>query len=498
MDPRAMKVHVGRRDRLAIGIAGCGALAVAVSGLAQEAGQPTFRTGVELVQVAVVVTDKSGQAVTNLSAEDFALTEEDHPQRIVAFERIDVPHRDAGTAPLAAPSDVATNAGAADARLFVLLLDDLHIDPQHTSQVRRLARQFVEQFTSDADLVMVIPTGGDTGLVRDFTTDRARVLETIDKFMGRRRREFRSGLEEAQLARGALDVIERLAGHLASADRRVAVVLVTEGFPLQAAASTEITHAVSRTVAAMQNSNCVLYLVDPRGLSTERTDLLDDLRGLALDTGGFAAIAVNRFDETFDRIARENSSYYVLGFYPAPGGRPGQTRDIEVKVPGRDVRVHSRRAFVVSKPPSEAHDIDGLTSDLARVLRSPVPVSDLPMRVQAVPFRDGGQTRVLVVLEIRGDKVDIPSSQRIAIATTTIDSRGRASNGTMTPIELSLSDEEQQRARLTGFRWVTTLPLRSGTHQQGRQIVSMVARHRLRLRWHCLGLRCRRVRLDHS
>ena len=46
----------------------------------------------------------------------------------------------------------------------------------------------------------------------------------------------------------------------------------------------------------------------------------DSLRILSDETGGFAAVNRNDFPETFGRIIRDNSSYYVLGYYSTNGG----------------------------------------------------------------------------------------------------------------------------------------------------------------------------------
>ncbi len=52
------------------------------------AGQPppVFRAGINFVRVDVIVTDKTGAAVTNLEATDFEITEEGKPQQIETFK----------------------------------------------------------------------------------------------------------------------------------------------------------------------------------------------------------------------------------------------------------------------------------------------------------------------------------------------------------------------------------------------------------------------------
>ena len=71
---------------------------------AQTPSPPTqvFRSGTELVLVNVVVRDKSGAVVRNLSRDDFSVTEDDKPQTITSFdfEQLDEPLRAAEEAPI--------------------------------------------------------------------------------------------------------------------------------------------------------------------------------------------------------------------------------------------------------------------------------------------------------------------------------------------------------------------------------------------------------------
>ena len=53
-----------------------------------------------------------------------------------------------------------------------------------------------------------------------------------------------------------------------------------------------------------------------------------NLRQLAEETGGVAFVGRNNFDDAFDRIVQENSSYYVLGYYSTNDRRDGKLRNI--------------------------------------------------------------------------------------------------------------------------------------------------------------------------
>ena len=110
--------------------------------------------------------------------------------------------------------------------------------------------------------------------------------------------------------------------------------------------------AASRPSARPARANVSIYAVDPRGLvalrrrDRELVARREDnslgvhtlsgrnaparrtrLRTLAEETGGFAAVNRNDYRETFARIIRDNSSYYVLGYYSTERRRDGRFRE---------------------------------------------------------------------------------------------------------------------------------------------------------------------------
>ena len=58
-------------------------------------------------------------------------------------------------------------------------------------------------------------------------------------------------------------------------------------------------------------------------------DARQSLRALAQATGGFAVVNTNSFESAWDRIVRENSSYYVIGFSSTNERRDGRYRRLQ-------------------------------------------------------------------------------------------------------------------------------------------------------------------------
>jgi hypothetical protein len=74
------------------------------------------------------------------------------------------------------------------------------------------------------------------------------------------------------------------------------------------------------------------------------------MRWLAEDTGGFAIVNHNAYQNSFKRIVEENSTYYVLGYQSsAKARRNWDFREIHVKVirPGLSgVKVQARKGYI--------------------------------------------------------------------------------------------------------------------------------------------------------
>src|SRR5688572_6047188 len=125
--------------------------------------QPTFRARVDQVLLDVVVTDKDDRPVTDLTAADFEVFENGRAQKITDFQYVSIP---VSTTPLptgiareaaaAALPDAATNAPPTpNSRLFVLIIDDLHIIESEIVPVKRIINDFVTALAPEDELGVV-------------------------------------------------------------------------------------------------------------------------------------------------------------------------------------------------------------------------------------------------------------------------------------------------------------------------------------------------------
>lgn len=327
---------------------------------------PQFRTGVDLVEIDVRVTDAQGAPIADLTAEDLELRENGVLQRIDGLVRISLP-LPAGAAPQAAGDDVAANHGASEGRIYTIVLDDLHVDGRRTLEVRRIARAFVDRVVAPGDQAAVLHASGRTDATQPFTSNRARLYEAIDRFVGRKLRsatlerqevynQFYRGnqgrprpedlrdtadQERAANARAALQTIASATTTLGRiAGRRKAVLLVSEGLDYDISGLTSqpaspgsgmsmtpgatmtgldggvIGRALGQLSALASRANVTFYTLDPRA-----GDVTDDIASLqappddpSLKLNAQAIVSERRdAHQTLQGIAAQTGGFAMLG-----------------------------------------------------------------------------------------------------------------------------------------------------------------------------------------
>ena len=121
---------------------------------AQGQEQPRFRGGANLVRLDAYVT-VGGEPVTDLTAQDFEVLEDNVPQKVESFEHIR-PRRPAAQAERLEPNTVSesrTMASDPSARLFVLFLDTFHVPLAGSFHARKPLVQFLDRAIGQDDMV---------------------------------------------------------------------------------------------------------------------------------------------------------------------------------------------------------------------------------------------------------------------------------------------------------------------------------------------------------
>ncbi len=501
----------------------------------QDAPPVTFRVEVNYVEIDAVVTDAQGNLISDLTDKDFDVLEDGKRQMVSAFSLVNIPIERA-VRPLFASApiepDVQTNTGN-EGRMYLILLDSLHTSPLNALKVKSLAKKFIQENLAANDIAAVVFTQGTSDASQDFTSNKRLLMQAVDRFIGQKSPGRTATLvdqvnsrisrqpgdpvndpiefERAYNARSAMNRVRVLSEFMAGVrGRRKAMLLFGEGVEydytdiLASTPASGVLETVRDAIGTATRANVAIYAIDPRGLTSPDQDLVfannnpgaDDrslgdlgsrsaarefqmsqnsLRQLAAETGGIAVLNQNDFTGAFDRIVRDNSSYYVLGYYSTNERRDGRFRSVTVRVNRPGAQVRSRRGYLAARGRAPETVVKPGTSPLVAAaidaMSSPVVVRGIPMRVFAAPIKgEAPNAIVAVALEMEVDGFNFVETNgtfndRVEVTLTAVDALGNQKGGTNHSLNIAMKPETLARAREQGIRILTQVDVPPGRYQ---------------------------------
>jgi len=375
--------------------------------------QPTFRAGAEAVHTEVIARDATGAFVPDLRRDEFRVLEDGVEQAITLFRTFIGGREVQGTTAAAPPPGAlvlppARQAGSG--RIFIIFIDDMHLQAADTPQTRRLLGQIRDELLHDGDLVGLVSTGYSSIEVDlGYDHGHARFTRAIDKVMGSAPdpRDViatpRSADDQAVLrynvqvafktAYGMLEQAARITG------RRKSFIYVSSGYHLnpfvearlaaqqeqyasggadsvflnpfdQAGQFSEadLIGQVGELVRAARRANVTLYAFDPRGLlaappihltlsasdwANWTSTTISTLQALSDGTGGFCACHTNDYGPAIRRIDGETSDYYMLGYTSNNPDQGRVRRTIRIEATRPAVRTLLYRSEYTLRRPSK-------------------------------------------------------------------------------------------------------------------------------------------------
>ncbi len=269
--------------------------------------QPLFRSGTQLVDLFVTVTDREGRLVPNLTREDFTILDDEEPTEIVVFENSVRPITVVVMLDTSASMDLNRGRLMAGAEQFLLRL--LPDDRARVGAFNDKVEITPPQFIGDRD---------------------ALIAELADL-------DFGNATKVYDAAYTSLDA-------LLAVDGRRVVLLFTDGDDTDSDAGSGdvLDRAVAEEVMIYAIGFESNYFNGVRYVTT-RPDR--NLKRFAEETGGgyFELTEAADLGPTFTRVARELHSQYVLGFTPRTDG---QRHEIEVRLAERGLRARARRSYI--------------------------------------------------------------------------------------------------------------------------------------------------------
>jgi VWFA-related protein len=510
----------------------CLGLAASATASAQQPVSPSqqpFRTSVEAVEIDVRVVDAAGRPVHGLTAADFEVYEDGVRQDIRVFTPVTIPFEPRPRAGRALESDVQTNRVPFNGRLYVFVLDDLHTHPLRTQRVRAAMREFLDRHFAANDRAAIVTTSGRVESVQDLTSSRASLLAALDGFTGQQIRssalerideyfrlrnvgelrdekgntariDDRLEPERAYHARRALTTLQNVGKWLETVPaRRKALVFVSEGidYDLQNLVENRFASGllddVRQVIAQAVRSNTNIYAIDPRGLGGLEQETIevssmpddttaispgifmdalrwtqDNLRVLAQESGGFALLNTNDLAGGFERLVRENSDYYVLGYQPTNTRADGRFRTLQVRATRPDLRVVARNGYFA--PRGDRKPATANTPVMRALLDNPLPVTGLTIDSTAAIFRASrDKASALVTVEI-GPEVGLTEQDgthvgRVDVSVAAVNMDGRIAAAENPAVHLKLRPQTRELVTTYGLRTTTRLELKPGRYQ---------------------------------
>lgn len=282
-------------------------VAVLVASLAAASpgtpAQTVYRSGVDLVYVTATVVDRDGRFVAGLTADDFVVSEEGRPQKIVSFSAVRVP------VSLGIALDVSGS-----------------MTPPQMETARAAIRRLVNDLLGPDDELFFAVFERKTLLLQEWTPDR--------QVFGRALNGAKVGGTTA-----LYDAVQKLLPVVESGRHdKKALLVVSDG---DDRASQISQRDLQRSVRASDVLVYALGVDGGEGLNTR------SLRRFTDDTGGRTEV-VNGFknlDAATTRLADELNRQYQLA-YLMPGTRDGRWHPIKVEVRRKNVVVRARSGYV--------------------------------------------------------------------------------------------------------------------------------------------------------
>jgi VWFA-related protein len=283
------------------------------------AQRPPAPPTADLVELDLVAVDRNGHAVTDLRQDELTVKEDGRRVEVKTFSTV--------TALGTTRPD--------DARVVVLLMDDIGVPMTGTSPMQQIASVLLAPMGQGDELSVVRLASRSDEAFGDLVTARDR----IGGYRGGAVPFSRRDTPETMLK-----AVTKISRQLESIDRKRKVILCL-GLPSvcdvtepAVGGPPSMADAWVTALGAAARANVSVYVVDPTGA---RGGLNVSSNGLVQLTGGRVFAHENNFAPAGEAIWREAGHYYLIGYWPPVSKR--ELHSIDVNVSRKGVQVHARQ-----------------------------------------------------------------------------------------------------------------------------------------------------------
>jgi len=278
---------------------------------------PAFKARVDLVNLGVTVTDRKGNLVTALTADDFDIAEDGQAQTIRYFAAGDLSSGDAPAMHLGLMLDVSESMG------------------EDMSFSKTASIKFLNTLTDAVDIT-VVDFDTEIRTARYSQAEFARLIERI-------RQKKASGFT------ALYDAIGTYLDGAAGQDGRKIMLIYTDG------GDTRSSIRFHELMDLLKASDVTVYAIgelEHQSASTKNEQRMV-LQQIADITGGqaFFPTSVKELDSIYEKVVAQIRAQYILGYLSTNGKTDGTWRKVEVKIGRKDLRVRSRRGYFAAYRP---------------------------------------------------------------------------------------------------------------------------------------------------
>ena len=281
------------------------------------AGEPQFRSGVDLVSFVVVATDKNG-LVSSLTKDDFTILEEGKPQQIQFFAQGDVSER---------------------LPLRLGLLFDVSGSMRLDLDLAKTAAIKFMNAVEHAKDVTLVEFDTEVRLARYRQDDYARLIERI--------RNRKTDDKWTAL----YDAIGVYINGMANEEGQKVLVLYTDG------GDTRSKMTITQIIELLKWIDISVYAVGfIENQGSGRMEQRMKLEQLANATGGQAYFPTSKdqLEDIYEKILAELNGRYTIGYISNSTAKPG-FRKVEIKVTNpafKNVKIRTRNGYYAAGPVS--------------------------------------------------------------------------------------------------------------------------------------------------
>jgi Ca-activated chloride channel homolog len=286
---------------------------VLIFGFLVLAGAQVFRSGIDVVNVGVTVTDKRGTLVGDLIADDFEIVEDGRKQSIRFF----------------APGSASDAAPPLHLGLLIDVSESMGEDLTFT---KTAAIKFLNTLTDAAD-ISVVDFDTEVRAARFSQNEFARLVERIRQ-------------KKASGSTALYDAVGLYLDGASDQDGRKIMLLYTDGGDNRSSISR------SEVIDLLKASDATVYAIGmlEHQLASERNAQRMVLQQIADVTGGraFFPSSVKELDKIYDQVVGEIRAQYTLGYVSTNEKADGTWRKVEVRIAkkdARDLRIRGRKGY---------------------------------------------------------------------------------------------------------------------------------------------------------